>query len=153
MKPTLAVTMGDPAGIGPEVVVKAASVPDVFEEACLVVFGDAQVLARAAREMAPTVRVERCGGLQEAFELARAGGAAQRLAVVDVGGLDDSGLDWAHPVPSSDRAQYDYIQRAFEAVQSGAAEALVTAPVSKVSINRAGVDFPGHTEIDRKSVV
>ena len=51
MKPTLAVTMGDPAGIGPEVVVKAASVPDVFEEACLVVFGDAQVLARAAREI------------------------------------------------------------------------------------------------------
>lgn len=146
--PVLAVSMGDPAGVGPEVVVKAASVPDVFEEARIIVFGDVDILARAAHEMAPTVRIE-------AFPTAEAAGQAMasfqegdgRLAVVRVSAIDNPSFDWGHAVPESDLAQVDYINAAFASVEAGLTQAIVTAPVNKASINRAGVDFPGHTEV------
>lgn len=143
-RPVLAVTMGDPAGVGPEVVVKAASVPDVYEETRMVVFGDVGVLARAARETAPSVRVEKCSTVQEALGHLD----SQRcLPVIEVGQLNDPNFDWGKPVEASDRLQAEYIHAAFRAVDSGEAAALVTAPVNKMAINRAGVDFPGHTEL------
>lgn len=143
-RPRLAVSMGDPAGIGPEVVIKAASVPDVFQEARLVVFGDAGVLARAARETAPTMNVVEVPDAEAAFS---ANHGRQHLPVVPVSTIDDPAFDWGRPVSTSDRAQVDYIRQAFDAVDQGAADALVTAPVNKVSVNRAGVEFPGHTEM------
>lgn len=142
--PVLAVTMGDPAGVGPEVIVKAASVPDVYEEARMIVFGDVQLLARAAREMAPTVQVEGCATVEEALAVPVRG---RLLPVVKVGRVDDPGFDWGRPVEASNRLQAEYIHAGFRAVRSGAAAALVTGPVNKSAINRSGVDFPGHTEV------
>lgn len=136
--------MGDPAGIGPEVVVKAASVSDVYEETRLVVFGDVEVLARAAREMAPPVSIVPVSSGEEAASGEWRHG---QLPVVGVSSIADPAFDWGCPVDASDRAQVHYIRQAFDAVRSGAANAMVTAPVNKVSMRRAGVTFPGHTEM------
>lgn len=143
-RPRLAVSMGDPAGIGPEVVVKAASVADVFHDARIVVFGDARVLARSAQEVAPSMQVVEFESADAAFA---EDAEAHQLPVVPVSKIDDPAFGWGCPVEASDRAQVDYIHSAFEAVFRGPADGLVTAPVNKVSMNRAGVDFPGHTEL------
>ena len=136
--------MGDPAGIGPEVIAKAVSVPDVYEEARLVVFGDEGLLTRVVQELAPSVQVVSVAKPQE-VPLQLSG--RPELFVVPVSCIQDPAFGSGLPVPASDKAQVDYIYRAFEAVHSGAASALVTGPVNKVSMRRAGVDFPGHTEL------
>ncbi len=141
-RPLLAVSMGDPAGVGPEVIVKAASVADVYEEARLVVHGDVRVLARAAREMVPSVTVVGVRSYAEAEEC-----GPLQLPVIQVRDIDDPSFDWGRPVAASDEAQVHYIRHAFEEVRSGAADAMVTAPVNKASIHRAGFEFSGHTEL------
>jgi 4-hydroxythreonine-4-phosphate dehydrogenase len=119
----IAISLGDPSGIGPEVVVRAlAARPD----ADAVVFGDAGVLARAA-ELAgvpppPDARVR---------------------PITALGARD---VVPGQPNEASGRAQLAYLEAATDAALDGRVAALVTAPISKTWIARAGFTFPGHTE-------
>ena len=135
----VAITMGDPAGIGPEVVVKAASVPDVLRDARLVVFGDPEVLDRAARQMAPSVRVRSVASLDEAIAL------EDGLAVLP--GPPIGGHAWGQPNLDTDAAQLKYIEAACLAMERGALQGVATAPISKAAIHRAGSSFSGHTDL------
>ncbi len=122
MKP-IAISLGDPAGIGPEVVVRAlAERPD----ADVLVFGDAGVLARAAG----TARVA-------------APAAARVRAVTHIGAGE---ITPGRPSDASGQAQLAYLTAATDAALAGEVAALVTAPISKEWIGRAGFSFPGHTE-------
>lgn len=132
--PRLAVTMGDPVGIGPEVILKAATVNDVRATAELLVFGDPSVLDRAASEM----------GLA-ATDLNRQAPASFR--VEPAGPKVGSDFRWAQPTRQSDQAQLEYVRAAYEAVRDGRADAIVTAPISKAALNRIGAPWPGHTEM------
>lgn len=123
--------MGDPAGVGPEVVAKAIATEEVRSIADVVVFGDASCLATWGDITMVSTPSE-----------ARGVGA---IAVIDVSGLTD--VVAGSPDARTDRAQVDYIVRAVEAVRGAAADALVTAPISKAAIRRAGVKWPGHTEM------
>jgi 4-hydroxythreonine-4-phosphate dehydrogenase len=119
----IAISLGDPAGIGPEVVARALA---ARPELAVRVYGDAGVLARAA---------------------ARAGVAppgASRLHPVTTLGPDE--VAPGRPNDASGRAQLAFLQAATDAVLAGDALALVTAPISKEWIARAGFAFPGHTE-------
>ncbi len=139
-RPLLAITMGDPAGIGAEVTVKAASVPDVRGDADLVVFGDPNVLTRAARDATMDLEI-----VEVRVEDAREHQAIDRLPVVPISRLD--AFAWSVPTPASDAAQVTYIERAFEAVVGGLVDAIATAPLSKASMSRAGAPWTGHTEM------
>ena len=119
----IAISLGDPAGIGPEVVVRALA---VRPERRVLVFGDPLVLVAAAER----ARVPRL--------------APESLRVVTTMGPND--VVPGRPNDASARAQLAYLEAATEAVLSGAASALVTAPISKEWIARAGFTFPGHTE-------
>lgn len=141
--PLLAITMGDPAGIGPEVVLKAASVEDVRSEAALAVYGDPEVLRRAAIDNVTPTRIEVIAEPEEALAVRD----ARSLAVLPVSRLADPELGWGRPTLASDRAQVDYIRAALKAVIDRRAVALVTAPISKASLTRAGAPWPGHTEM------
>ena len=122
MKP-IAISLGDPAGIGPEVVARAlAERPD----AELLVFGDAGVLARAAA----------AAGVPAP--------AAERVRAVTSLGAGD--VVPGRPSDASGRAQLAYLTAATDAALAGQAAGLVTAPISKDWIARAGFSFPGHTE-------
>ena len=122
MKP-IAISLGDPAGIGPEIVVRAlAERPD----ADVVVFGDVGVLERAAKVAgvaAPT---------------------PARIRAVTSLGVDD--VTPGRPNDASGQAQLAYLTAAVDAALAGEVSALVTAPISKEWIARAGFAFPGHTE-------
>ena len=142
-RPLLALTMGDPAGVGAEVILKAATVEDIRAAADLLVFGDPHVLERASRDAAVPAQIVE---VQQATE-ARAAAAAGRMPVMAVSRITDPKLSWGQPTLESDRAQAEYIERAFAAVESGAADALVTGPISKAALGRVGVPHPGHTEM------
>jgi 4-hydroxythreonine-4-phosphate dehydrogenase len=118
----IAISLGDPSGVGPEVVVRALA---ARPGADVLIYGDRGVLARAAA----TTGV--------------AAPPAERVrAVTDVGESVVAGL----PNDASGRAQLAYLTAATDAVLAGEAAALVTAPISKEWIARAGFTFPGHTE-------
>lgn len=122
-KPTIAVTMGDPAGIGPEVAVRAAA--RLRRLARFVFVGDRAVFETAARRH----RV------------------ADKIAIVEVSSLRAAERRPGKPSPQAAEAAYRAILRAVELTQRGEADAIVTAPVSKQAIQSLGVEFPGHTEV------
>jgi 4-hydroxythreonine-4-phosphate dehydrogenase len=141
VRPTLAVTVGEPAGIGPEIAIRAAWA--LREQANCVLVGDAAFLALTASLIDPAIRLAalstqalRNGGLPH-FGL-------DRIAVVDVPLA-------AHVVPGvldaeNGRAVLATLDLALEGVKAGWFEAIVTAPLQKSTINQAGVAFSGHTE-------
>ncbi|MET0321930.1 MAG: 4-hydroxythreonine-4-phosphate dehydrogenase PdxA [Duganella sp.] len=137
----MAVTVGEPAGIGPEISLRAAWARR--HDVNCVLLGDAAFLAMTAAAIDPAIRVSalslmavRNGGLPHF--------GPERLSVIDVP------LD-AHVVPGqlnpeNGRAVLATLDAAIEGVQAGWFEAVVTAPLQKSTINDAGVPFSGHTE-------
>ncbi len=139
-KPLLGITMGDPAGIGPEVIVKALSRPVIRRLCRPLVIGSVEVLARAVSFSKVSLK----------------------LRSVNLGGFEAS--DGAIPVldPLRDplgpftpgkvsqetgAAQAVYIKEAVERALDGSIAAIVTAPINKEAINLAGYPYPGHTEM------
>jgi 4-hydroxythreonine-4-phosphate dehydrogenase len=121
--PRLGISLGDPTGIGPEIVVRALASRPGLE---VVVFGDRGVLERAARaaEVSPP----------------------PAEAVVPVTALGPDQVRPGSPDLVSARAQVEYLAAATDAVLRGETSGLVTAPISKEWAGRAGFEFPGHTE-------
>ena len=140
-RPTLAVTVGEPAGIGPEISIRAAWA--LRREANCVLVGDAAFLALTASLIDPEIRLSALS-----VQALRNGGlphfGAERLAVIDVPLA-------AHVVPGkldaeNGRAVLATLDLAIEGVQRGWFDAIVTAPLQKSTINDAGIAFSGHTE-------
>ncbi len=120
--------MGDPAGIGPEVLIEAAARPAVRRACTLTAFGDSGVLERAAR-------CKRIG----------AGRPTAISEVVEVGSLRSRG-GLPRPGRSAGGAAFAYLEEAAAAVKAGRFDGLVTGPVNKAWIARTGRDFHGHTD-------
>jgi 4-hydroxythreonine-4-phosphate dehydrogenase len=139
-RPVVAITMGDPAGVGPEIVTKALDHPEVYELCRPLVVGDAARL-RAAATIART----------RGEVVAVPGPAAARfrpgtIDVVDVG-LVPPDLPWGRLSAAGGNAAYHYIARAVALATSGAAHAICTAPLNKEALHAAGHVYPGHTEL------
>ncbi len=146
MKKPLVITMGDPTGVGPEIIVKAAltgGFDDIGRP--LVVAGDLAVLQRAA---------DVCG-----CKFASRSGSRVPLATDEISlgsyplpirtcsRLDLSRQKYGQPGEASGRAMADYIAWACDACLAGDAAGMVTAPINKQALQAAGIDFPGHTEL------
>lgn len=127
--------MGDPVGIGPEVIAKALAAGEFATPLEVVVYGDLEVMRSAAVS----------AGLEA--DTVTGPGAAVRGRVVVEAVSDLSAFSPGVPTPETDRAQLRYIERAVSDVQGGRMDAVVTAPISKAAIARAGSPFPGHTEM------
>ncbi|MEU8531345.1 MULTISPECIES: 4-hydroxythreonine-4-phosphate dehydrogenase PdxA [Streptomyces] len=138
MKP-IALTMGDPCGIGPEIVLKACA--DPARTPCpVVVVGDPGVLARADRAVRTGIALRPIASIDE---------AAYEPGTVDVlheDALPDD-LPWGALDARAGAASYRYVHRAVELALSGAVRAMVTAPINKEALRLAGIPHPGHTEI------
>jgi 4-hydroxythreonine-4-phosphate dehydrogenase len=121
--PRLGISLGDPAGIGPEVVVRAlAERPDRD----VLVFGDPDLLARTAQQVGVAL--------------------PSRATIAAVTRLGPDEVTPGAPNEASGRAQVAYLAAATKAALDGEISALVTAPISKEWAARAGFEFPGHTE-------
>ncbi|MGW1887507.1 4-hydroxythreonine-4-phosphate dehydrogenase PdxA [Streptomyces sp. NPDC001970] len=139
MRRPIAVTMGDPAGIGPEIVLRL--VADVRCDAPLLVIGDEGVLRRTAAAIGlgvPVRSVASPDGL--------AGAAPGVVHVLSETALPDD-LPWGRVDGRAGAAAYAYVARATALALDGRVAALVTAPLNKEALRLAGIPYPGHTEI------
>lgn len=144
MKPLLAISVGDCNGIGPEIVLKAATTPAVRRACVPLLVGPENVFQFYRRKLGLKVKLQ---SLSPGF----ASSAVLRSHAV-LWLLESSALPAQHIAPGTataeaGRAAVDAISTATLLVQSGRAEALVTAPISKHSLHLAGFEFPGHTEM------
>jgi 4-phospho-D-threonate 3-dehydrogenase / 4-phospho-D-erythronate 3-dehydrogenase len=138
--PTIAITMGDAAGIGPEIIMKALSSAEVHALCKPLVIGDGARLRRAGQIV---------GSPLDVLSLEHPEGAAGRRDVVDCVDLklipDD--LPFGKTSAVAGEAAYRYIERAVRIVEAGQAQAICTAPLSKEALHAAGHKYPGHTEL------
>lgn len=141
MRPVLAITMGDPAGIGAEVTVKALAHPEVYRDCIPVVIGSSEALADADR-FSGTGLV-----LREVSSPAEALGQPGTLDYIDpkplAAGVYEPGVLKA----ACGDAAFHYVSRGIELAKSGEAAAVVTGPLNKEALNLAGHHYDGHTEI------
>ncbi len=141
-RPIVAITMGDPAGIGPELCLRALAETDLLTECLPVVFGDSSVLSRVA---------EACGLPQPAHIIPLADWKANphvtAPAVVDCAAIDGATVTPGTVAEANGRAAYIYIETAIHAALRGEVGAVATAPIHKEALHLAQVPFPGHTEI------
>ena len=139
---TLLFTMGDPAGIGPEILVRALALRSLRRDARLAAVGDPEVMERAARRARVPVRFRPVA--PEAFDPKADTGSAIPLL------LSTSGIwgrfDPGQPSEETGRAAARAIEAAAGLAQEGRAQAVVTAPISKKALQLAGYPYPGHTE-------
>jgi 4-hydroxythreonine-4-phosphate dehydrogenase len=142
-KPLIAVTMGDPAGVGPEVIAKALSKPESHGFCVPFVVGDFGVMERAVRLAAPASahKLERLASLDRLEPFA---GAVRVLDLANV-----PARDFRHGTIRAEygRAAGEAVERAVRLALEGRVHAVVTAPIQKESFKAAGFPHPGHTEM------
>ncbi len=142
-KPVIAVTMGDPAGVGPEVCLRLTAHAEVLEMARPVVFGSLQVLQSCATATGLPLppRVIAAGQWPDAVP--RLDGPA----VLDLAGMDMARLEPGKVSAETGAAAFGYVEQAISAALAGEVAAVTTAPLNKEALHAAGIDFPGHTEL------
>jgi 4-hydroxythreonine-4-phosphate dehydrogenase len=137
MTAPLALTMGDPGGIGPEICVKALASGAVRTD--VVVVGDRMALLQEVQNLNLNLTVR-------LFEPDRARSRdPAAIDVVQVGRLDHVPVGIVSA--GAGEAAYGYIERAVRGIQAGEFRGLVTAPINKEALHLAGIPFPGHTEM------
>jgi 4-hydroxythreonine-4-phosphate dehydrogenase len=127
--PTLALTIGDPAGIGPEVVLRALSDPAIAALGRFLIVGDAAVVAEAERLCAIDLHRE-----------------VPQARLHDPGELGDRVPAYGRLDAASGRAALSYVREATDLCLAGRADAMVTAPINKAAVAAGGQHFSGHTE-------
>ena len=141
MKPIIAIPMGDPAGIGPEIVAKALAREETFQCARCVVVGDKKVMEQAIRivdlPMAiHVVKEPREGRFEEHV-----------INLMDLDNVDMGRLKLGEISSMCGQAAYEYIAESISLANEGKVAAVSTTPINKESLRAAGVPFIGHTEI------
>jgi 4-hydroxythreonine-4-phosphate dehydrogenase len=139
-RPIIAITMGDPAGIGPEIIMRSLAHPEVYAACRPLVIGDAGRLLKAAAIVDSTLAVQAVAG---------PGAGRFRCGTVDVVDLNlvPADLPFGQVSAIAGEAAYRFIERASQLVVAGEADAICTAPLSKEALHAAGHRFPGHTEL------
>lgn len=140
-KPVIAITAGDPTGIGPEIIIKAVSESSVFNACTPLVIGDRKALERAVGVVGADLRIVPVSGLPP--EKVEPGA----IYIREVSNLEDSDLVYSKPTPAAGNAMYRYIVEAAGLCISGQVAAMATAPISKAAMNSGGHNYPGHTEL------
>jgi 4-phospho-D-threonate 3-dehydrogenase / 4-phospho-D-erythronate 3-dehydrogenase len=141
-KPIIAITMGDAAGVGPEVIVKSLAKHDVYEHCRPLVIGDAERLRRADRICAGRLTVRTL----TADEVERAEYLPGIINCIDLK-LIPSDLPWGKLSARAGEAAYQFLVAAAQLALEGTVGAICTAPLNKEALHAAGHKFPGHTEL------
>ncbi|HET6861851.1 MAG TPA: 4-hydroxythreonine-4-phosphate dehydrogenase PdxA [Pyrinomonadaceae bacterium] len=137
--PRIGITMGDPAGIGPEVVLKAVAELEVRKACVPVIIGDAQMLAHTARTL----------DLQCGYDIIRKEETFPEhfsdpviFHLDNISGFIEPGIESG----AAGKAAAGYIEAAVELCAAGSIDAIATAPINKRALFLGGYSFPGHTE-------
>ncbi len=139
-RPIIAITMGDPSGIGPEIIMRSLAHQEVYAACRPLVVGDAGRLGKAGAIVGSALKVNAVPDPAKA--LFRAG----TVDVIDLGVVAPD-LRFGEVSAAAGEAAYRFIERACALVVAGGADAICTAPISKEALHAAGHRFPGHPEL------
>jgi len=139
-RPIIGITMGDPAGVGPEIIVKTLVRKWVYDQSCPLAVADARVMSQAVKIALKDLEIH---------PIAQASDGRFEHGVIDVIHVkcaDLSQIKHGKVSAIAGRAAGRCIEKAVEMAMQGEIDAVVTAPIHKESFQLAGYDFPGHTE-------
>jgi 4-hydroxythreonine-4-phosphate dehydrogenase len=140
-KPIIGITMGDPAGIGPEVVVKALMDKKVRQSCFPLVFGSYDIIFSTAKKLLKKINLRKITWVEDIFENSR-----ECINVLDCTRFNHTKVRTGKITKLSGRMAADCVVYAVQFALSYQIDAMVTAPLSKKGLHLAGYDFPGHTE-------
>lgn len=140
-KEFIVVPMGDPAGIGPEIVVKSLAKPDVQKEANIVVVGDKKILEKAneickTNLTINTIKAPNEGDYKNGI-----------LNLIDLDNIDMSTFEYGKVQAQCGQAAFDYIKKSIDLCMSGEVIAMATTTINKEALKAAGIHYIGHSEI------
>ena len=139
--PIIAVTMGDPAGIGPEICFDALMDPVVYETCCPLVIGSRSMLEKAARILGKEMSIRLIDDPRAAdYEYGV-------INLVQSGSYDEESLVFGQVQELAGRMAYDWIRKSIELGMAGKVDGVATCPINKQAIKLAGIKQAGHTEI------
>ncbi|MDD4970208.1 MAG: 4-hydroxythreonine-4-phosphate dehydrogenase PdxA [Paludibacter sp.] len=141
MKPIIGISMGDPAGIGPEICIKALSIPDVYDRCQPLVVGDATVMEQTVKSMHVNVKINAIQSVKEALF------TPGTIDVYDLKNVVIADLNLGEVSAMSGNAAFEAVKKVIDLALAEEVDATVTAPINKESIHKAGHKFSGHTEI------
>ncbi|EKN68945.1 4-hydroxythreonine-4-phosphate dehydrogenase [Neobacillus bataviensis LMG 21833] len=139
-KPVIAITMGDPSGVGPEIIVKSLNDQHIYENCRPFVVGDLKILKRALAVTNIELQLNSIANPEEAkFE----------NGTIDIIDLDlvSEDLPWGQVSPEAGNAAFRYLERAISYANEKKIQGICTAPLNKEALHKAGHIYPGHTEI------
>lgn len=140
-KPLIAVPIGDPAGVGPEIVAKSVASEEVFEAADCVIVGDKTIIENAIKIVGVDLTVH---VISEAEEGDYRKGI---LNLIDLGNVDMAKFEFGKVNGMCGKAAYEYIAKCIELANKGKVDAVATTPINKESLRAGGINYIGHTEI------
>ncbi|WBW49383.1 4-hydroxythreonine-4-phosphate dehydrogenase PdxA [Peptoniphilus equinus] len=140
-KPLIAVTLGDPAGIGPEIVAQSIADKDIFDIARCIVIGDRKIMEQAIKIVKADLTIHVVEAPDEGDY------SYGVLNMIDLDNIDMDKFEYGKVSAMCGQAAFDYIKKSIELTMQGEADAVATTPINKESLHAAAVDFIGHTEI------
>lgn len=141
MKTKIAIPMGDPAGVGPEIVVKTAVSKEILDLCDLVVIGDKKVLEKATEICQVDLKIHTIKNVEE--------GKYENgiLNVIDLENVDMNTLEYGQIQGMCGKAAFEYIKKCVELAMEHKVDAIATTPINKESLKAGNVNYIGHTEI------
>lgn len=138
--PVVGITMGDPAGVGPEIILKSLNNKEVYQQCRPIVIGDAKILDRAQQFVNTNLEIITIEDIQEAtYE-------AGKVYCLDMN-LVQADLPIGQVSAEAGHAAFEFLRKAIELANEGKIDAICTAPLNKEALHKGGHIYPGHTEI------
>lgn len=140
-KPLIAVPIGDPAGVGPEIVAKSIASKEVFEVADCIIIGDKTIVENAIKIVGADLKVNVVTAPEEGDY------SEGILNLIDLGNVDLENFAFGKVNGMCGKAAYEYIAKSIELANNGKVDAVATTPINKESLRAGNINFIGHTEI------
>ena len=141
MKPTLAITLGDPAGIGPEIIAKTLSDRETYRLCNPVVIGDSHAMQMGIQVAKTDLKINQIESIGEAKY------QHGSIDLIDLQNIDPDRIEMGKPAAMTGAASAEYVIHAADLALKGEVDAIVTAPLNKEALHMGGYHYPGHTEL------
>ena len=141
MKPLVAIPIGDVAGVGPEITVKALALKEIFDAARCVVVGDKKIIENAIKITGTNLSVN-------VIDEPENGDYSEGVVnVIDLNNIDMDKFEFGKVQGMCGKAAYEYIEKSVQLANARKVDAVATTPINKEALRAGGINFIGHTEI------
>jgi len=141
MRPVIAITLGDPAGIGPEIIAKTLADPETYRVCSPLVVGESHAMQMGIEVAGQSLTIN---PIDEPREARFSHGT---IDLIDLKNLDPSKIEMGKPAAMTGAASVEYVIHAADLALAGKVDAMVTAPLNKEAMHMGGYSYPGHTEL------